>query len=147
MEKRYYSQYLYSLITIALVTAIIAVLSFTIRHQRTPTVEDLGMIALIVLAICMLLVAFAVWFFPVIISPTGIRTYTFWGTYDSASWDDIQDVRGVNFGMRFVTFVNTRGARLYIPVFLHHYDHFCDDVHQWAGEQHPLTLALKDVLI
>ena len=146
MEKRYYSQFLYSVIMIALPSAVLALIAYAIEYCEIPGIDDFGVIMLITLVVTPMITALWVWYFPVIISPTGIRSYTLWGIYSSATWNEDHDVKSQFFGLRYLTYRNALGKRLYIPMFLRHYDHFCDDLREWAGDTHPLTLAWRAVL-
>ncbi|HQR41884.1 MAG TPA: hypothetical protein PLX97_04350, partial [Gemmatales bacterium] len=96
MEKKFYTQFLWTWIVISVITWVMVLLIEIIQHQRMPEWEDLGIIAGYSVGITAGLLVVAIPLFPVIIRPTGVSTYNFWGIYSTVAWEDLHDVRAVN---------------------------------------------------
>lgn len=83
---------------------------------------------------------------PVDVSPNGLRCYDLRGKFHSVPWHDIEsttfEVRG-DLPYVFVRAKNLKSP-LTLPLFLQGMHEFVGYVSQYAGEKHPLTVALRN---
>lgn len=87
-------------------------------------------------------------FFPVYVSPAGLRCYNFWGVYGPARWDDIQSATRINLvGFRYLRVVSRgRNTPLWVPLFLAKKREFAEQVREFAGEENAVSRALDQVI-
>ena len=93
--------------------------------------------------------AFAVWlmwwFRPVYVSSESLIGFRTGGGYRKALWSEINSVRPVNLmGLRYLR-VYTNGSKspIWVPLYLSDREGFYWRVCEFAGPQHPLTVALE----
>ncbi len=87
--------------------------------------------------------------FRVRVGPGGLRGYDFWSLPAVVSWDGITDLRPLSLvGLPFLLIQSdVSRRRLWLPLFLADYPGFVEAVAESAGDDHPLTVALKERLI
>jgi hypothetical protein len=83
-------------------------------------------------------------FFQIYVSPDHLGAYNPWGVYREARWSEIEKVRPVNIlGLRYLRATTSGSKRiLSIPLFLGNREEFYWRICEYAGPEHPLTIAL-----
>lgn len=126
-----------------------ALFAVLLRWQGVPTENVASYSFLHVLSIVylwtMVATAVMVWSFSVTVSPSGIRGRTFWGTARTLEWHDIVGAaRKSVLGIRFLRLYTTsKGAPMWLPVFLSGHAAFVEEVTGYLPADHPLALALQ----
>ena len=82
--------------------------------------------------------------FPIRVGPNGIRGANAWGWPVTMSWASIQQVKTYavpGFPLLKAYSIQTRQV-LWLPLFLNDFRHFAELVARYAGDDHPLTVAV-----
>lgn len=80
------------------------------------------------------------------IDPTKISGFcTTWGNYIQIDWQELILVKSYSLGARTISIgsMNNRRKRIHIGAWLYDLPRMLDRVRQYAGEDHPLTIALE----
>ncbi|WP_394753184.1 hypothetical protein [Crenothrix sp.] len=102
------------------------------------------MMAFVVIAILVLL---SDYLYPLKISATGLYSYNCLGCYQAVTWKQIVSVEeGERFGLKCLYVdTNTVEYQFIVPLYLHDFNGFCLTVEQYAGNNNPLAMALKNI--
>jgi len=118
------------------------------RADRFPSSFDLFLSALVPWAIAAVL-AFLFWgaarLFPVKLTAVAIRCYDTAGLYQTVRWADVQNVEPISpYGLRYLQLSAKHLRRpVTVPLWLEDMPRFLQAVERYAGQDHPLTRALK----
>lgn len=121
------------------------------RANRFPSDFDLLLSAAMpwgVAAVISLLSWGAVRVFPVKLTPAAIRCYDTAGLYQTVRWADVESVELIGpHGLPYlqVSAINLRRP-ITIPLWLEDMPRFLEAVERYAGQHHPLTRALHNVV-
>lgn len=83
--------------------------------------------------------------YKVFISPKGLKCFDFWGIYHFTGWSSITNAKLYNIlWLEYLRVFSSSTPRpLWLPLFLKRKTYFLEKVKEYAGEDHPLTIALK----
>jgi hypothetical protein len=82
----------------------------------------------------------------IVISPSGIKGYNFWGYRHFAEWDRIVEVKPIKFiGLRYLRIFHAPGKRpIWLPLFLVDMEGFESEIKRVASPSNPVNLFFRD---
>ena len=121
------------------------VLVAAINHSPVEWGVLLGLIAAMIPA-GFVFGALAVAFYPVYVSPAGLRSCGVLGLYDEAAWGEIVSADRVRvLGLPYLSVRTAAGRSVRLPLFLSEWGRFKESVTAQAGAESPLSKALGEV--
>lgn len=101
----------------------------------------------VMIAFAIIISIYCVYAFQVIIKPTGLYGYNFWGNYSFVTWNEIDKIKAYNlFGCKYLRlFFSNSPTPLWIPLFLVEQHKFNRIVIERTDKNNPLHLALLDL--
>jgi hypothetical protein len=88
---------------------------------------------------------FLYFLFKITINENGIRCYNFWGVFRTCDWNDIVLCKYINFsGFKYIRiYSKDKYFQLWLPLFLHDFSIFINEVENLAGNDNELTKILR----
>lgn len=99
-----------------------------------------GIVVLLAPGLWLYVLVWRVW-----VGPNTLRGWDFWGRFVTVSWGSIRAVKILHFPLLPTARLYSTGTRrvIWLPLFLVDYRRFAELVAEYAGEDHPVTRAVR----
>jgi hypothetical protein len=143
-SERYYSAFWPAFAVIFLSGMAVPLMALFVIPWSPETVKPFATMLSALAVALLLLTLVAVYAFPVILLPEGVRSYNFWGAYRTMTWGEINSVGRFTFlGLRYVTLRRDGPGTIFVPLFLSRRTVFRDRVKDHLPRDHPFVVALS----